>query len=146
MKKVFMIEDNEDHALLIRRGIEDSNCVVTHYLDPSEALKAFQGLQTQDEKPDLILLDMKLPGMDGFEVLKQLKQTKWFDRIPVVMLSTSCRKEEIQAAYQLGASGYVIKSENFSELMAKLKRVKDYWFNTVETPSAHQPVGAVREK
>ena len=145
MKKVFMIEDNEDHAFLIRRGVEDENCVVTHYPNPLEALKACREIQTQEAKPDLILLDLKLPGMDGFEVLKNLKQMKWFEHIPVVMLSTSCRKEEIQMAYQLGASGYIVKSEDFGGLTAKLKRLKDYWFHTVEIPNV-QPVSAVRQK
>ncbi|MBI4394955.1 MAG: response regulator [Candidatus Omnitrophica bacterium] len=135
MKKIWMIEDNEDHALLIKRGIEDENCAATHFSDPLEALKACKEVQTQDQKPDLILLDLKLPGMDGFEVLKNLKQLKWFERVPIIMLSTSSRKEEIQTAYQLGVSGYVVKSEDFGNLTAKLKRIKDYWFHTVEIPN-----------
>ena len=144
MKKIFMIEDNEDHALLIRRGIEDSDCSVTHYPDGPVAVKACAEIQTQDKRPDLILLDLKLPGMDGFEVLKNLKQIKWFQQVPVVMLTTSCRREEIEKAYQLGAGGFVVKSEDFSELIAKLKRVKEYWFHTVEAPFV--PLAQVREK
>ena len=50
------------------------------------------------------------------------------------MLTTSCRKEEIEKAYQLGAAGFVVKAEDFGELITKLKRVKDYWFHTVEAP------------
>ncbi len=144
MKKIFMIEDNEDHALLIRRAIEDTECSVTHYQDGLDAMKVCETIQTQEQKPDLILLDLKLPGMDGFEVLKNLKKLKWFEQVPIVMLTTSCRREEIEKAYQLGAVGYVVKSEDFGELIAKLKRVKDYWFHTVETPFA--PLANVREK
>ncbi|MBI4357719.1 MAG: response regulator [Candidatus Omnitrophica bacterium] len=136
MKKIFMIEDNEDHALLIRRGLEGDDSSVTHYSDGPEAVKACRQIQTQDMKPDLILLDLKLPGMDGFEVLKSLRSLKWFEHVPIVMLTTSSRKEEIEKAYQLGASGYVTKTEDFGELVAKLKRVKDYWFHTVEIPCA----------
>ncbi|MBI4372544.1 MAG: response regulator [Candidatus Omnitrophica bacterium] len=135
MKSVFMIEDNEDHALLIRRGMEDEDCKVTHYPDPLQAIKACEDIQSQDAKPDLVLLDLKLPGMDGFEVLKRLKQLKWFEHVPIIILSTSCRKEEIQTAYQLGAASYIVKSEDFQELTAKLKRLKDYWFHTVEAPN-----------
>ncbi len=144
MKKIFMIEDNEDHALLIRRGVESEDCMVTHYQDGLGALKACETIQSQDQKPDLILLDLKLPGMDGFEVLKNLKKLKWFEQVPVVMLTTSRRREEIEKAYQLGAVGYVVKSEDFGELIAKLKRVKDYWFHTVEAPFAS--LISVREK
>ena len=136
MKKIFMIEDNEDHALLIRKGIEGADCVVTHYSDGPVAVKACQDIETQDQRPDLVLLDLKLPGMDGFEVLKSLKKVKWFEHVPIVILTTSCRREEIEKAYQLGASGFVVKSEDFGELIAKLKRVKDYWFHTVEAPFA----------
>ena len=136
MRKVFMIEDNEDHALLIRKGIEEGDCTVVHYPDGLEALKACQAVENHDSKPDLILLDLKLPGMDGFDVLRNLKQIKGFEQIPVVMLTTSCRKQEIEKAYQLGAVGYVVKSEDFGELMAKLRRVKDYWFQTVEFPNS----------
>ena len=140
-----MIEDNEDHALLIRRGLEDSECNITHYQDGPEALRACETIGMQDSRPDLILLDLKLPGMDGFEVLKSLRNLKRFERVPVVMLTTSCRREEIEKAYQLGASGYVVKAEDFGELVAKLKRVKDYWFHTVEVPCA-EPVSNVRGK
>ena len=145
MKKILMIEDNEDHALLIRRGLEDGDCNVTHYQDGLEALKACEAIDAQDLRPDLILLDLKLPGMDGFEVLKSLKNLKWFERVPIVMLTTSCRREEIEKAYQLGAAGFVVKAEDFGVLMAKLKRVKDYWFHTVELPYA-EPISNVRGK
>ena len=130
-----MIEDNEDHALLIRRSVEDGECTVVHYPDGVQALKACEAIESRDPKPDLIFLDLKLPGMDGFDVLKNLKQIKGFERVPVVMLTTSRRKQEVETAYQLGAVGYVVKSEDFGELMAKLTRVKDYWFRTVESPN-----------
>ena len=127
-----MIEDNEDHALLIRRSIEEGECAVVHYADSAAAIEACEGIRNAEEVPDLILLDLKLPGIDGFGVLERLRKNSFFACVPVVMLTTSARKEEIERAYQLGASGYVVKSEDFGELMAKLKRVKDYWFRTVE--------------
>ena len=105
MNRIVMIEDNEDHALLIRRGVEESDCVVNHYRDGSEALQAFERISDCSEMPDLILLDLKLPGIDGFQVLEALRKMKWFADVPVVMLTTSSRKEEIEKAYQLGASG-----------------------------------------
>lgn len=135
MKKIVMIEDNEDHAILIRRGLEAGDCEMTHYRDGLEAVEAFQKVVTAgDERPDLILLDLKLPGLDGFGVLERLAKLDGFSEIPVVMLTTSNRKEEIAEAYRLGARGYVVKSDDFSELIEKLKRVKAYWFHTVELP------------
>ncbi|OGW86662.1 MAG: hypothetical protein A3C35_00820 [Omnitrophica bacterium RIFCSPHIGHO2_02_FULL_46_11] len=144
MKRIFMIEDNEDHALLIRRAVESDGCAVTHYPDGPTALKACEKIQSPDERADLILLDLKLPGMDGFEVLQGLKKLKLFEQVPVVMLTTSRRREEIDKAYQLGASGFVVKAEDFAELVAKLKQVKEYWFSAVEPPYS-MPVASVRE-
>lgn len=134
MKKIVMIEDNEDHALLIRRGLEEPECSVTHYSDGAEALQFLGQMANPAQRPDLILLDLKLPGMDGFEVLEALKKMEWCLAVPVVILTTSARKEEIAKAYRLGAGGYVVKSDEFSEFVAKLKCVKDYWFHTVELP------------
>ncbi len=139
MKTIFMIEDNEDHALLIRKSIEDENCTVVHYPDGLQVLKACQTIE-RDSKPDLIFLDLKLPGMDGFEVLQNLKNIKGFNQIPVVMLTTSCRRQEVEKAYQMGASGYIVKSEDFGTLVEKLRQAKEYWFHTVELPNQHAVV------
>ncbi len=129
-----MIEDNEDHALLIRRGIETSDCQVRHFTDGLEALKACEQVQTYDNRPDLILLDLQLPGVNGFEILQAIKKMDELSRVPIVMLTTSARREEIEKAYQLGADGYVVKSDDFSVLITKLKYIKDYWFSAVESP------------
>jgi CheY-like chemotaxis protein len=135
MKKIVLIEDNPDHALLIRKGVEGSDCSVVHFEDGPSAIETCKGFKNPEERPDLVLLDMKLPGLDGFGVLEQLKQLGGFERIPVVMLTTSSRKTEIDHAYQLGVSGYVVKSDDFDEFKNKLKRLKDYWFHTVELPT-----------
>ena len=137
MKQIVIIEDNEDHALLIRRGLEASDCRVMHFVDGPEALKVLGEIRQDSFRPDLILLDLKLPGIDGFQVLEKIRAMDFIARIPVVMLTTSCRKEEVDRAYQLGASGYVVKSEDFSEFMRKLKHIKEYWFGAVESP--YQP-------
>jgi CheY-like chemotaxis protein len=136
MKKIFLVEDNEDHALLIKRCVEDDRTSTAHFSDGLQVLKACEAANGENAKPDLILLDLQLPGMNGFDVLVKLRQMKWLDQVPVVMLTTSRRREEVEKAYQLGAAGFVVKSEDFGELMAKLKQVKDYWFHAVEPPSA----------
>lgn len=134
MKKIVIIEDNEDHALLIRRGIEGPDCSVTHYSDGLEALKACEQIRNFEERPDLILLDLQLPGINGFEILKSIKKMDPLLYTPVVMLTTSARRAEIEQAYQFGADGYVVKSDDFSVFIAKLKSVKDYWLSIVESP------------
>jgi len=144
MKKVMMVEDNEDHALLIRRGIEAPDCSVDHYSDGLEVLKACEQIKNYDGRPDLILLDLQLPGMNGFEVLKAIKKMSPLLHVPIIMLTTSARREEIKQAYEFGADGYVVKSDDFSVLMTKLKSVKDYWLSTVESP--YQSFSPVRNQ
>ena len=134
MKRIFMIEDNEDHALLIRRGIETPDCEIRHFSDGLEALKACQQVQKYGGRPDLILLDLQLPGMNGFDILQAIKKMDELLYVPIVMLTTSARREEIEKAYELGADGYVVKSDDFSVLITKLKYIKDYWFSAVELP------------
>ncbi len=141
MKKIVMIEDNDDHAILIRRGLEAGDCDITHYRDGLEAVDAFQKMSAEGGHPDLVLLDLKLPGMDGFGVLERIGKLDWLSKVPVVMLTTSSRKEEIAQAYRLGARGYVVKSDDFAELIEKLKRVKSYWFQTVELPESETVSG-----
>lgn len=137
-----MIEDNPDHALLIRKALEDGDCAVTHHEDGDSALRSCEVMRNGAAKPDLVFLDLKLPGMDGFEILTRMKNIEGFKGVPIVMLTTSGRAEEIRKAYDLGANGYVVKPDDFSELKAKLKRVKDYWFSTVELPG---PAAKTRE-
>ena len=136
MDKVFLIEDNPDHALLINKGLSGNGCEVIHYPDGQSALSFFQKESKREELPVLVMLDLKLPGMDGFEILRRIRSNPKSKRIPVVILTTSKYKQEINQAYELGASGFVTKSEDFPELLQKLARVKDYWLRTVEKPDA----------
>lgn len=141
MKKIVMVEDNDDHAILIRHGLETGDSEITHYRDGLQAVDAFEKMSTEGTHPDLVLLDLKLPGMDGFGVLARIGKLDWLSKVPVVMLTTSSRKEEIAQAYRLGARGYVVKSDDFAELIEKLKRVKNYWFQTVELPESETVSG-----
>ncbi len=134
MKQIVMIEDNQDHALLIKRGVESKDCEVMHFEDGPTALKHLSEIRQMEVRPDLILLDLQLPGMNGFDILKKIRESDFISRVPVVMLTTSCRKEEIEKAYQLGANGYAVKSDDFDTFMKKLKNIKEYWFSTVELP------------
>lgn len=132
--KIFLVEDNPDHALLIQQGLKGENFQIAHYTDGMKVLDFFRGNPPVSELPDLILLDLKLPGADGFDVLKEIKSKPIYQLIPVVMLTTSKYQQEINQAYQLGACGFVTKPEDFQELLLKLSRIKDYWLKTVELP------------
>jgi two-component system response regulator len=121
-----LIEDNPDHVLLIRRAIRDlgDETSVDAINDGEQALTT---LRSGQPHPDLILLDINMPGYSGFDVLTRLRDDDHLKRIPVVMLTSSDAQNDIARAYELGASGYIAKPTHYRELRAILGNTVLYW-------------------
>lgn len=94
-------------------------------LDGEEALARLQG--EPREHPDLILIDLSMPRMDGFELLESLKQDPDLRRIPAVVLTASNREEDRRRAYDLGAAGYVVKPMAFDGMVEAIRAIDQYW-------------------
>ena len=88
-------------------------------------------------KPDLILLDIKIPKHDGIEVLKALKSNEHYKNTPVVMMTTSTMRSDINAAYSAGASSYLIKHTSLAEWNKEINKALDYWLNINRTEKSH---------
>jgi len=137
---ILLVEDNPDHAELTRRALEIGNMVnkITWVKDGEEALDFLYQrgawADKNSERPGLILLDVNLPKISGQEVLRQIKDDAELMSIPVVMLTTSDRDDEVSAAYQSGANSWVTKPVQFTEFMDKVKNVKLYWVLTNRLP------------
>ena len=138
--RVLIAEDNEDHIFLAVRALKDLNGVhleVDAVRDGAEALDyvhavgRFQGRSL----PQLILLDLKMPKIDGLEVLKALKEDPSLKSIPVVMLTASERPEDVEAAYKLGANSYVTKPAGVGAFRDGLKQLKHYWAELATLPA-----------
>jgi CheY-like chemotaxis protein len=84
--------------------------------------------------PDLILLDLKMPGMDGTEVLRRIKQTPLLRRIPVVILSSSKEEGDRAVTYDSGANSYLVKPVSFEGFLEVVRRIDDYWI-TLNVPA-----------
>ena len=129
---VLVAEDNEDHLFLMVRALRDVAGVhieVEGVSNGEEALDYVyaRGEFTDRELPNLIFLDLRMPKVDGLEVLARLKQDPKFAMIPIVMLTSSDRPEDVEAAYRLGTNSYVTKPSGGQGL----QNITDYW--TTET-------------
>lgn len=133
---ILLIEDNPDHTELIIKELE-SKMLNTIYpvKDGQEALDfLFHKGKYKDPKkaprPGLILLDLKLPKVDGAEVLKKIKSDPDLKVIPVVVLTTSVRGEDILESYKNGVNSYIAKPVKFEEFTRVVKKIKLYWILT----------------
>ena len=131
---ILLVEDNEDHIELTLRALKNNNLINDIHVvkDGQEALDfAYHRGKYQDTerypRPGLILLDIHLPKVDGLEVLETLKKDPDLKSIPVIMLTTSSRDEEIVKSYAGGANSYVTKPVDFGEFVKKIKEMKLYW-------------------
>jgi len=138
---ILLVEDNEDHAELTLRALRSNNLINEVYVvkDGEEALDfVYHRGKYADVKefplPGLILLDISLPKVSGLEVLETLKGDPQLKVIPVIMLTTSEREEEIARSYAGGANSYVTKPVNFEEFVKKITEIKLYWIITSSLP------------
>ncbi len=140
-KKLLLVEDNAAHEELTRLALKKTGFEhdLTVVRDGTELLEYLfrQGRYihlTRSDMPDLILLDLKLPRMDGLEVLKKLKTDGRTRSIPIVMLSSSTEENDIRKSYKLGANSYVHKRMNALEFNEVLRDILSYWFEFAKLP------------
>lgn len=119
-EKILIVEDEKDLKFLLTQFLKEEGYKIEEAIDGEEALKKLKnGL-----KPDIILLDLLLPGMDGYEFLTIVKKDSQFSSIPILVISNLGQQEEIDKAMDLGASDYLIKA-NFT-LDQISKRIKKF--------------------
>lgn len=116
--KILIIDDEEDLVRLVKEILELEDFEVTGAYDGEEGLR-----KATIEMPDLILLDIKMPGLDGFQVLERLKIDKTTSHIPVIMLTTSSLRRDRDRAFDLGAVDYLIKSLEGFVLGERIRKI-----------------------
>jgi DNA-binding response OmpR family regulator len=119
MAKILIVEDDRFLRELIARKLRNEGYEVLEAVDGEEGLK-----RIKEEKPDLILLDLILPGIDGFEVLAKAKEDPDTTQIPVIILSNLGQREEVEKGLKLGAIDYLIKAHfTPGEIIEKIKNI-----------------------
>jgi two-component system, chemotaxis family, response regulator Rcp1 len=137
-KEILLIEDNALDARMTRDALKECPIlirlnVVTDGLEALEFLGG-TGRHAGAPRPDLILLDLNLPGKDGREILSEIKSDANLRRIPVVVLSTSRATEDILKAYDLNANSYVSKPVELDLFTKAVQSIQQYWFATAKLP------------
>ena len=141
---ILVVEDDPSHRLIIRKAFEKADVKNSIY----EAVDGIDGLdylfhrgkyasRKDCPSPGLILLDLKMPRMDGYEMLTSLKSNDETKQIPVIVLTTSESEEDINRCYKLGANAYLSKPATNTELVEKLKSLRLFWYLAAELPKTN---------
>jgi len=138
---ILLVEDNPDDVEITRRALRESAAPVDLIVvrDGQEAVDYLlrQGRHARDAAwrlPDLILLDLNLPRLTGREVLERLRASDALRSVPVVVLTTSKRPEDVRDLYAAGANTYIEKPQDFNQLVEVLRTVRHYWLDTALLP------------
>jgi two-component system response regulator len=142
LKRILLVEDSVRDAELILDALEPHQLAgeVVHLRDGAEALDylyrrgGFAG--RTDGQPVLMLLDLKLPKVDGLEVLRQIKGDAGLKMIPVVMMTSSRQEQDLVRSYELGVNAYVVKPMKFQDFVEAVKQVSGFWAMINEVPES----------
>lgn len=134
--RIVMIDDSPADAGLVRRSLArmnvDHEFEVIH--DGQSAYDQLIAVADTDLRPDLILLDLNMPGITGHEVLEQIKDDARLATIPVVVLSTSCESRDIDKAYRHRANAYVSKPAELKDFQTTVEKLYSFWFGAAVLP------------
>jgi CheY-like chemotaxis protein len=136
---ILLAEDLRADAALVRAALKEGKvlCTLDVVEDGEDAMTYLHGETPGARRPDLVLLDLNLPRMNGREVLREMKADPDLRSIPVVVLTTSDVERDVEASYSLGAVGYVTKPLDVMEFFAAIHAIEDYWFTVVRRPKGN---------
>lgn len=140
MRPILVVEDNDMDLDFCMQAFEEhaiANPVIA-CRDGEEAVQFIDAhLTPEDPKlPLLVLLDLRLPKIDGIEVLRHARQHPVWDKVPFIVLTTSRENSDIGAAYEIGVNSYIVKPVDFSSFSEVVKQIKMFWILTNEPPFA----------
>jgi two-component system response regulator len=139
--EILLVEDNLHDAELVLRALRKVNLAnnVVHLKDGAEAIDFIFGHGEFEERdikkmPKVILLDIKMPKVDGIEVLRQIKSNKDTKRIPIVIMTSSKEEQDIIVSYELGVNSFVVKPVGFNEFAKAVSELGLYWVLVNQPP------------
>ena len=136
--EILLVEDDQDDIFLTKKAFEQQN-VLNNLHVVRDGVDAMTFLRQEDDhadapRPDIILLDLNLPTMDGDEVLEAIEDESDLSMIPVVVLTSSDAEEDIVRSYELNANAYLTKPVDFEGFMGVVESIDQFWINFVKVP------------
>lgn len=137
---LLLIEDEMGDAMLVRHALAEGKVLAEfhHVTDGQAGLEYLEKTSTGGAgRPDLILLDLNMPRMDGREFLTRLRADDRYKTIPVVVLTTSSTERDVEISYGLGANSFITKPVDVDQMFKAIRIVSDYWFSIVRLPAVN---------
>jgi CheY-like chemotaxis protein len=135
--EILLVEDNQADVVLTKRALKSGKVLHNlHVANDGEAALAFlrDVEYGKAPRPDLVLLDLNLPKVNGREVLAKIKSNEALASIPVVVLTTSKADEDVMIAYELHANSFITKPVDWPQFMNVIQHIEEYWFTVVKLP------------
>ncbi|MBO6794457.1 MAG: response regulator [Balneolaceae bacterium] len=131
---IVLIEDDDNDAELAILALKKSipTVEIIRLRDGEEAIEFFEQNGDIKQKPKLILLDLKMPKIDGLEVLRKIRSNDWVKNLPIVMLTSSREHKDIVESYNLGINSYVVKPVSFKDFADTISSIGRYWLSVNE--------------
>ncbi|EKU97392.1 CheY-like receiver domain-containing protein [Leptolyngbya sp. PCC 7375] len=134
---ILLVEDSPTDAAILSAAFDDVGCQWSIQLAQTgdEALTLLKQFDNSHAHPQLILLDLNLPGKTGHEVLGEIKGNSVWQAIPTIVFSSSATRDDIDKSYQLHANAYITKPTNFSEYQVIAQKILGFWLETAQLPT-----------
>lgn len=137
---VLLLDDDNDDRYLIRTAMRDSE-INMNLIEFSDAHEAWAYLaRCSDEMPKLIVLDLNMPELNGFEFLKLLRSSTKTKLTPVVVYTTSTDNSDLMRSYELGANSFVVKPLGYQDIQRVFKQISEFWLNTALAPANYNVI------
>lgn len=137
--ELLLVEDNPADIFLMEEALADAGIALhLHTAKDGEEAMAFlhrQGVYADEALPDLVILDLNIPKKHGYEVLREIKEDKGLQHIPVIVMTTSQAREDIWKSYGLHANCYIVKPVGPEKFIQMIKNLETFWFHTACLPN-----------
>src|SRR5689334_4351217 len=150
---ILVVDDSEDDVLLIQKAFRNAGLTYPIQIVNSgeEAVAYLQGdlhfaNRSEYPLPALVLLDLKMQGLSGFDVLQWIRQQPTLSNLRVVVLTSSDHIRDVNEAYQLGANSFMVKPSDFENYQAMSESIKDYWLRRSRAPEVERPALQAKPK